>query len=369
MKKTSIIIVIVFLVVLFAVPPAPAAGQKTATMKTKSGATYHLVVPPGAGPKKPCPLLVAIHGDGYSAKVFQGDWMSYAASIGCILALPEKANPSSAGWSRKDVDNIKEVIDEVRAAYGVQARLTAVAGHSSGGSVAYNIALAKPDAVSAIISIAGNMVPNAKKLKDAKKFGVFIMHGTADTIIPIARARTAADTFKKAGYEVTLKEVAGHQHATPFPSAPMTEAVKFLAVWFKKKARVVEKPGAEGLLEWAETDAALEELKTDEKPGLIYFYSKKDTTNALSAFLEWDLFPSSGFKEKAEEFILIRVDRDENKELAKKLKVKKCTLMFVDKNMKKLKSYVKPPTMKKLLKYVEKILKKYEKKREKKEKK
>ncbi|MHC4661455.1 MAG: alpha/beta hydrolase [Planctomycetota bacterium] len=362
MKNSSTTIIIIFVIFVFFCTPSMAAGQRQ-VKQTKSGGTYYLIAPPGAGPARPCPLLVAIHGDGYDAKTFQGDWESYASKAGYILALPEKFDHTRGGWGTKDVQCIEETIDEVRKAYGVPARLTVVAGHSSGVTAALNIALSRQEAVSALIGIAGNITPDASKLKNCKKFGVFLMHGTADTIVPIQNGRMARDIFKKAGFDVALKEVQGHQHSTPFPGGAMTEAMKFVATWFRTKARLLDKLGAEGVLEWSEKDAALEELKKGEKPGLVYIYGKKDMKKPMAAFLEYDLFPMEEFKTAIADFIIFRVNIDEDKELAKKLKAKKCTLMLVDKDLKKLKSYDKPPKLKKLLADIEKILKKYEKKK------
>jgi len=366
-KKTGLIL-IVLAAALFATASTASAASGRITKQTKGGGTYYVVAPPGAGPKRPCPMLIAIHGDGYDAKTYESDWKNYTTKAGYILVLPEKRSHTQGGWSAKDIEDINDMIDDVRKTYGVRARMTAVAGHSSGVSVALDLALNRPSEISALVSFAGRITPNAKQLGSMQKFGVLLIHGTADNIVPISASRSAEKIFKDAGYTVTLKEVPGHAHSTPFPGNAMNDAMSFLAGWFKSKARLLGTVGAEDAFEWTETDAALEEVKKGEKPGLVYVYSEKDTKNAMAQFLEWDLFPSEDFKDKAGEFILFRVDRGENKELAKKLKAKKCMLMIVDKNLKKLKGYDKPPTNKKLYADIKKILKKYEKEKKKREK-
>jgi poly(3-hydroxybutyrate) depolymerase len=366
-KKTGLILIVLVAALLATASNASAAAGRL-TKQTKGGGTYYVSAPPGAGPKRPCPVLIAIHGDGYDAKTYEGDWKKYTTKAGYILVLPEKRNHTQGGWSAKDIEDINDMIDDVRKTYGVGARMIAVAGHSSGVTVALDLALNRPSQISALVGFAGRITPNAKQLGSIQKFGVCLIHGTADNIVNISASRNAEKIFKTAGYTVVLKEVAGHTHSTPFPANAMNDAMGFLASWFKSKARVLGKVGAEDAFEWTETEAALEEVKKGEKPGLVYVYSQKDTKNAMAQFLEWDLFPSEDFKAKVGDFVLFRVDRDENKELAKKLKAKKCTLMIVDKNLKKLKGYNKPPTTKKLYADIKKILKKYEKERKKKEK-
>jgi phospholipase/carboxylesterase len=88
-------------------------------------------------------------------------------------------------------------------------------GFSQGAALCYAFAIQYPEWVASIAGLAGFLPegmesrPMQKSLQGVK---IFISHGSKDDVVPIQKARQAADFFKRAKAEVTFCESAsGHK--------------------------------------------------------------------------------------------------------------------------------------------------------------
>jgi phospholipase/carboxylesterase len=86
-----------------------------------------------------------------------------------------------------------------------------VAGFSQGAALAYTYTLMYPMIVKAVAGLAG-FLPEKLPLDDSldknnySKIKVFISHGTKDRLVPIEKAKLAAQVFTDLGAEVTFCE-------------------------------------------------------------------------------------------------------------------------------------------------------------------
>ena len=84
-----------------------------------------------------------------------------------------------------------------------------MAGFSQGGALAYSFALLHPEKVIAVAGLASFLPDGAAAyLQDQRVQGkpIYISHGTRDHLVPVARARQAAQLLSDAGAEVSYCE-------------------------------------------------------------------------------------------------------------------------------------------------------------------
>lgn len=88
-------------------------------------------------------------------------------------------------------------------------------GFSQGAAVASTLALLHPERVAKLALLAGFVPNGVNELLDARPLQgkpVYIAHGTADNLVPIARARQAIFVLERAGAEVDYcEDETGHK--------------------------------------------------------------------------------------------------------------------------------------------------------------
>jgi predicted esterase len=341
MKRTALL-----LCLLLASPLA--AQDKT----SKKGVKYFELGPRKARPG--LPLVLALHGDGYDAKTFRGDMASLANAWNAWVLVPEKSSGASGnGWGG-DAPKLIALVKEFAAARRVPARQVVVLGHSSGGGVGLQVARGLPRLASAWISLAGPAAIDAESAKALKGMGIYLSHGSADTIVKPDSSQALHKALKAAGVDVTLSVIKGHAHSTPWPGGEMKAIGDWVRRWLATKARLVRAPGeSAGILEWAEASEA-EALRDDARPGLIYFYAKDKGKHPTLQWIEWDVLHEEAVAKATGDFTCLRVPLSDA--IAKRYKAKKPCLVVKSKK-KKLKVLAKPVPMKKLLKELAKASK------------
>ncbi len=336
----------------------------TFTLKSKGGIDFVLAVPRGYHPDKGVPFMLCLHGDGIrdanDNKNVWSAWVSAAVSAGFVVCAPKSPGQNWSGQVRA----LTTLIEELEDKYRFRIREYVAVGHSSGASVAYQMALSDNMRFSAFASMGGRLQIDQKKVKKAGNLGACIFHFSSDNIVPVTHGKTAAEQLKAAGATVEYKEQAMASHAIEhYLAAGSKVIIPWLSTWVKKKARALTDPGADRNLPWGTVLGFFLKLKDEGKVGLVYTYSPKDKENKTAMWLRWEVFPSEKFKEAAGKFLCMKLDysNDSYKETAKALKAKSCMLLVVDKNKKVVKKITKPITMKKLLKELEKARVKAEK--------
>lgn len=188
---------------------------------------YHLVREPKLQKEKN-PLLLLLHGYGSNEE----DLFSFAQELPeeyfvISARAPYPLPPYGNAWyaihfdadenkfsdndeARASRDLIANFIDELVAAYPIDAENVTLIGFSQGSILSYSVALSYPEKVQRVVALSGylnlDIVKEDYKNNDISKLKFFISHGTVDQVIPVDWARKAPEFFKSLGLDVVYKE-------------------------------------------------------------------------------------------------------------------------------------------------------------------
>jgi len=336
----------------------------TFTLKSKGGIDFVLAVPRGYHPDRGAPFMLCLHGDGIrdanDNKTVWSGWVSAAVSAGFVVCAPKSPGQNWSGQARA----LTGLVGELEDKYHFRIREYVTVGHSSGASVAYQVALSDSMRFSAFGSMGGRLQINQEQVKKAGNLGACIFHFSSDNIVPVTHGKNAAEQLKAAGATVEYKEQAMASHAIEhYLAAGSKVIIPWLSQRVKKKARALSDPGDDRNLPWGTVLGFFLKLKDEGKAGLVFTYAPKDKENKTAMWLRWEVFPNEKFQETAKKFLCMKLDysNDSYKDTAKALKAKSCMLLVVDKNKKVVKKITKPTSMAKLLKDLDKYREKAEK--------
>jgi predicted esterase len=315
-------IAIVLLVVSMALPGfAQMTGEEK---KTAGGLSY--ILRKGKKPQG-APIMILLHGSGGDLNVFAEmptGWAGSAESSGYILAVPRGSNGGKE-WANDDESKILELVDELVKGFGADSKRVYVGGFSSGAFRAMEWGLKHPDVFAGVLSICGGCRADIDSFPEAsKEMGVYVIAASNDQYVKFEDTKAAVDKLKAKGYKnLVFKEkkedhVRYHEEAGPFYKWAMGFARKFV-------------PGSNATLAWAEdATKAIEGATTDKKKLLIYFFSPKDATNPACEAIEGVIFKDKDVIAALGDFVCVKVDRDKEKDLAKKYKASKPMAVLVD---------------------------------------
>lgn len=116
-------------------------------------------------------------------------------------------------------------------ARGIPAERIILAGFSQGCAMAIQTGLRHPEKLAGLLCLSG-YVPLHTKLPDERSEAgqatpIFLVHGTYDGVIPVARATQSRDLLKAMGYQVEW-------HEYPMQHSLCMEEVKDISAWLKK---------------------------------------------------------------------------------------------------------------------------------------
>jgi phospholipase/carboxylesterase len=205
--------------------------METETMST--GPQKLSLVHQAVGPRIPPtdgampPLLVLLHGVGSNEMDLLGlahdlDGRFQVVSARAPLTLGPMAhawyhidwtadgpvgNDAEADASR---DHILRFIAEATAAYGTDPARTYLMGFSQGAIMSLFVALTRPQAVRAIVPMSGRLLPQAliERAPDDALAGlpIFAVHGTRDSVLPIANGREIRDELSRLPVDLAYRE-------------------------------------------------------------------------------------------------------------------------------------------------------------------
>lgn len=185
---------------------------------------YRLYVPTKYSPAHPWPLVVALHGLGATEDSMFGALYGVpklAEQHGFIVVAP-LGYRVDAGYGafrapgqpsrRSDLseEDVLEVLQLVRQQYKIDENRIYLMGHSMGGFGTWALAADHPEIWAALGPISGGGNPaNVEKYKSIPEI---VVHGDADTVVPVMSSRVMVEAMKKLGVEVNYIEVAGGNH-------------------------------------------------------------------------------------------------------------------------------------------------------------
>jgi predicted esterase len=186
---------------------------------------YHLCVPKSYDGSRALPLIIALHGSGGDEdSFFKTALPDLANERGYLMVAPlgyrsegrygagrsqDPAIERRLSLSEQDVMNVLEL---VRTNYRVDDGRIYLLGHSMGAAGAWHLAEKYPQRWAAIACFAGAGSPEA----EARMKGIpqLVVHGDADTMVPVAASRAMVAEMKRLGIEHRYIEVRGGGHGS-----------------------------------------------------------------------------------------------------------------------------------------------------------
>lgn len=177
----------------------PLPGSRHAALRVGDvERTYLVHLPPGHGPHRRWPLVVALHGRGGSGvqmEAFSG-FSALADREGVVVAYPDgirrswndlRGESPAAHAGADDVRFVGALIDAMVAQHGVEPRQVFVAGASNGGMMTFRLACALSGKITAAAAVIALMPRNAvEACRPARPVPMMIVAGTEDGLVPFA---------------------------------------------------------------------------------------------------------------------------------------------------------------------------------------
>lgn len=199
---------------------------------------YRLMKPPVVDKGMTYPLVIFLHGAGergddnklqllyFPTQMAQPEWRE---KFPCYLLAPQCRNDKKwmeVDWSNphdpempespsSQLQTVMAMIEKTLAEEHVDKSRVYLTGLSMGGFGSFDLAIRKPDWFAAVAPICGAADP--KKVGSIKDLPVWVIHGDADTAVPVERSRSAVKALKDAGGNPTYVEMpgVGHNSWTP----------------------------------------------------------------------------------------------------------------------------------------------------------
>ena len=111
---------------------------------------------------------------------------------------------------------LKDFLDECLRHYPIDPKKLVVLGFSQGGVMAYSLALANPERFAALAILSSwlpkELLPRLNVNDAVQSLPTLIQHGTQDSMIEVARARSSVETLRELQVPLTYREYEmGHE--------------------------------------------------------------------------------------------------------------------------------------------------------------
>jgi predicted esterase len=216
-------------------PPQHRVGALHLELKIEGEpADYALYVPEAYDPATAYPLIVCLHGAGFTGDSYLERWQSRLGEKS-ILACPTVMG--GAWWTPGGEALVMAVIDDVRSKYHIDPDRVYLTGMSNGGIGTYLVGMFHADRFAAISPMASGIPDEIFPfLRNFSSTGIYIIHGAQDEVMPVILSRKISEYLKEQQIPYTYRE---HDRLHPmagghfFPREELPE----LVVWFEGQRR------------------------------------------------------------------------------------------------------------------------------------
>jgi polyhydroxybutyrate depolymerase len=204
------------LLIGFAAGPLTPGDHSRSVHAGGEDRSYLLHLPTSFDPKKPTPVVLALHPFATNGRMMAGisRLSQLADREGFIVAYPNGTgrgtvlqwnvgvNPSDQA---DDVGYLVKVLDDIATVAEVDPKRVYATGYSNGAMMCYRLAAEIPDRIAAIAPVAGTMTFKGRPSKK-RPVSVLHIHGTEDTLSrydhPAGRRPLIAAAFGSVGDSV-----------------------------------------------------------------------------------------------------------------------------------------------------------------------
>ena len=190
---------------------------------------YGLHVPEGYRPEKAYPLIVCLHGAGFTGDAYLERWQMRLGE-NYILACPTLAYGD--WWTRTAEQLVLATIRAVTDTYHVDPDRVFLTGMSNGGIGAYLIGAHHAPLFAAIVPMASGLDDVLMPfLENFQNTPLYIIHGKRDQVMPVELSRSIVDTLAELKYSYVYRE---HDRIHPmagghfFPREELADLVAWL---------------------------------------------------------------------------------------------------------------------------------------------
>jgi surfactin synthase thioesterase subunit len=212
-------------------PMAPVGPQTNRQVRVDSHMFhYALYVPADYRPEQAYPLVVCLHGAGFTGDAYLERWQP-RLSDHYILACPTLKQGD--WWTRSAERLVMATIRTVSDQYHVDADRIFLTGMSNGGIGAYLIGAHHASRFAAIVPMASGLDDVLMPLlQNYRHTPLYIIHGQRDEVMPVRLSRAVVDVLKELHYTFIYRE---HDRTHPmagghfFPREELADLVTWLA--------------------------------------------------------------------------------------------------------------------------------------------
>ena len=204
--------------------PSKGRGGKTgefAELKITVGSTdraYRAYIPREAGGKNPVPVVFIFHGRGSNKEQMHAylKFDDLAKKKKFIAVYPDAIGGE---WELKtakdnaDLDFFDSLYEELGAKYNIDLARVYATGFSMGGYFSNLVGVHRADKLAAIAPHSGGLGLLAfTGVKADRKIPALVIHGDADSVVPVEEGRKTKDAYEKAEHPVEYIEIKKLKH-------------------------------------------------------------------------------------------------------------------------------------------------------------
>jgi predicted peptidase len=201
---------------------------------------YGLALPNKFEAQKPRPLVLALHPGGGAGVTYYGSQfmqqvvapaLSKAVDFDPIIIAPDCPARS---WSDPLAEKgVLALVEHIFSEFAIDKRHVLVTGFSMGGHGTWFFESRHADLFTGAIVMAG--ATRNEPLDGLGKIPTYIIHGTADTVVPFGPAEQNARELEKLGRPVKFEALDGVNHYNMgFYVEPLTRAARWIAERWNK---------------------------------------------------------------------------------------------------------------------------------------
>jgi predicted esterase len=194
---------------LLAILLLPSLAQAAESKTTREGMAYSIQVPKSYAPSEGAVLVLGLHGRGGSNTQFMPILVGASYLKQHILVAPNAL--TNARWGAEDLPVLAALVRELHATFNVSR--TIAFGFSQGAYCSFGFSLNYPELVEAAIPHSGGIGFAGRPTDAAKDVAFYVIHGDADTTVPVEQSRSATKHVESLGItHVKYEEIAGLGH-------------------------------------------------------------------------------------------------------------------------------------------------------------
>ena len=214
---------------------APVGHQPSQPIQIRGkDMSYGLFVPSNYDPSKAYPLVVCLHGAGFTGDSYLERW---ATRLGESYLLACPSISMGSWWSHFAEELVLATIREVQSRYHVDPDRLYLTGMSNGGIGAWIIGMHHAPRFAAVAPMAGGiddvLFPFLRNLRETS---LYVIHGAKDQIMPVWLSRNITNELAQLGIAYVYREHEwSHPHAGGhfFPRQELPALVE----WFGAQRR------------------------------------------------------------------------------------------------------------------------------------